>query len=435
MPATSPSPAASTSSRMRACWTRSSGLVEWPVVLMGSFDEAFLDIPAEAIRATIRANQKCFVLREGRLGGSGAGLHPGLEPRRQRRRRRRSPPATSGWCGRACRTRSSSGRPTRRSAWKTAAQARQHRLPREARHAGRADRPHRRPGAGAGAAGRRRSGAGRARRPPRQGRPRHRDGRRVPRASGADGPQIRGAPGRARQRLRGHRGALQAARPLRPGAERPGLDRGGARRQARHAGRVLGDRREADGEQGPVRAAPGGAGRDPADPRPRPAPAPAWSRSGAADRGARRPGRRGCEGPPRLLRRPPEGLSPRPGRPPRPDRRRLRPARPGRPADGGPPGRGARRHSSTPRTEKTCSPATSARPTSCASRRRRTAAPTMPRPTPPSPPRASRPSGRWPRPWRRRGRPPRRPWRARISPGPCRRSRPCARRWTRSSRT
>ncbi|MWV21228.1 glycine--tRNA ligase subunit beta [Methylobacterium sp. 2A] len=41
-----------------------SGLVEWPVVLMGSFDESFLDIPAEAIRATIRANQKCFVLRK-----------------------------------------------------------------------------------------------------------------------------------------------------------------------------------------------------------------------------------------------------------------------------------------------------------------------------------------------------------------------------------
>jgi glycyl-tRNA synthetase beta chain len=42
-----------------------SGLVEWPVVLMGSFEDSFLDIPAEAIRATIRANQKCFVLRKG----------------------------------------------------------------------------------------------------------------------------------------------------------------------------------------------------------------------------------------------------------------------------------------------------------------------------------------------------------------------------------
>jgi glycyl-tRNA synthetase beta chain len=42
-----------------------AGLVEWPVVLMGSFEEAFLDVPAEVIRATIRANQKCFVLKKG----------------------------------------------------------------------------------------------------------------------------------------------------------------------------------------------------------------------------------------------------------------------------------------------------------------------------------------------------------------------------------
>jgi len=39
-----------------------AGLVEWPVVLMGSFDESFLKIPPEVIRATIRNNQKCFVL-------------------------------------------------------------------------------------------------------------------------------------------------------------------------------------------------------------------------------------------------------------------------------------------------------------------------------------------------------------------------------------
>jgi len=38
-----------------------SGLVEWPVVLMGEFEADFLDIPAEVIRLTIRANQKCFV--------------------------------------------------------------------------------------------------------------------------------------------------------------------------------------------------------------------------------------------------------------------------------------------------------------------------------------------------------------------------------------
>ncbi len=41
-----------------------AGLVEWPVVLMGSFDVSFLQIPEEVIRATIRNNQKCFVLRD-----------------------------------------------------------------------------------------------------------------------------------------------------------------------------------------------------------------------------------------------------------------------------------------------------------------------------------------------------------------------------------
>ena len=46
-----------------------SGLVEWPVVLMGTFEEDYLDIPAEVIRLTIRANQKCFVTRP-------AGDHP-----------------------------------------------------------------------------------------------------------------------------------------------------------------------------------------------------------------------------------------------------------------------------------------------------------------------------------------------------------------------
>lgn len=45
-----------------------AGLVEWPVVLMGSFDEAFLDVPDEVIRATIRANQKCFVLKDPATG-------------------------------------------------------------------------------------------------------------------------------------------------------------------------------------------------------------------------------------------------------------------------------------------------------------------------------------------------------------------------------
>ncbi|CZT34394.1 glycine--tRNA ligase subunit beta [Rhizobium sp. 9140] len=40
-----------------------AGLVEWPVVLMGTFDEGDLSIPSEIIRLTIKTNQKCFVTR------------------------------------------------------------------------------------------------------------------------------------------------------------------------------------------------------------------------------------------------------------------------------------------------------------------------------------------------------------------------------------
>jgi glycyl-tRNA synthetase beta chain len=41
-----------------------AGLVEWPVVMMGSFEKEFLSIPSEVIRATIRTNMKCFVVRQ-----------------------------------------------------------------------------------------------------------------------------------------------------------------------------------------------------------------------------------------------------------------------------------------------------------------------------------------------------------------------------------
>lgn len=44
------------------------GLVEWPVVLMGSFDEAFLDMPDEVIQTSIREHQKCFVLKDSKTG-------------------------------------------------------------------------------------------------------------------------------------------------------------------------------------------------------------------------------------------------------------------------------------------------------------------------------------------------------------------------------
>jgi glycyl-tRNA synthetase beta chain len=45
-----------------------AGLVEWPVVLMGAFDPEFLSIPSEVIRATIRNNQKCFVVSDPKTG-------------------------------------------------------------------------------------------------------------------------------------------------------------------------------------------------------------------------------------------------------------------------------------------------------------------------------------------------------------------------------
>ncbi len=55
-----------------------AGLTEWPVPLVGRFDEAFLDVPPEVIQLTARVNQKYFVcespsrLRE----GLGEGLSP-----------------------------------------------------------------------------------------------------------------------------------------------------------------------------------------------------------------------------------------------------------------------------------------------------------------------------------------------------------------------
>ncbi|WP_294324235.1 glycine--tRNA ligase subunit beta [uncultured Sphingomonas sp.] len=42
-----------------------AGLTEWPVPLLGSFDEAFLAVPPEVIQLTARVNQKYFVCRDG----------------------------------------------------------------------------------------------------------------------------------------------------------------------------------------------------------------------------------------------------------------------------------------------------------------------------------------------------------------------------------
>ncbi|QHL90407.1 glycine--tRNA ligase subunit beta [Sphingomonas changnyeongensis] len=49
--------------------TENAGLTEWPVPLLGRFDPAFLDVPAEVIQLTARVNQKYFVCAgaDGRL--------------------------------------------------------------------------------------------------------------------------------------------------------------------------------------------------------------------------------------------------------------------------------------------------------------------------------------------------------------------------------
>ena len=65
------------------------------------------------------------------------------------------------------------------------------------------------------------------------------------------------------RRRRRRRRALLPPRPLRRRPHRPGLGRRGARRQARHADRLLGHRREADRLEGSLCAPPRGAWRDP----------------------------------------------------------------------------------------------------------------------------------------------------------------------------
>jgi len=45
-----------------------AGLNEWPTVLMGTFDEAFLTVPAECLMTSMKAHQKCFSLRDPKTG-------------------------------------------------------------------------------------------------------------------------------------------------------------------------------------------------------------------------------------------------------------------------------------------------------------------------------------------------------------------------------
>ena len=51
-----------------ALLAENAGLTEWPTVLMGSFDEAFLEVPAECLMLSMKQHQKCFSLKHQRTG-------------------------------------------------------------------------------------------------------------------------------------------------------------------------------------------------------------------------------------------------------------------------------------------------------------------------------------------------------------------------------
>ena len=77
-----------------ALLAENAGLTEWPLVLMGSFDEAFLAVPAECLMLSMKQHQKCFSLQASALGQAGQQLPAGVEPDANGRRHARSSPAT-----------------------------------------------------------------------------------------------------------------------------------------------------------------------------------------------------------------------------------------------------------------------------------------------------------------------------------------------------
>ena len=51
-----------------ALLAENAGLTEWPKVLMGTFDAAFLEVPAECLMVSMKQHQKCFSLKHPRSG-------------------------------------------------------------------------------------------------------------------------------------------------------------------------------------------------------------------------------------------------------------------------------------------------------------------------------------------------------------------------------
>ncbi len=47
-----------------ALLAENAGLTEWPLVLLGTFDKAFLEVPGEVLTTSMKTHQKCFSLRD-----------------------------------------------------------------------------------------------------------------------------------------------------------------------------------------------------------------------------------------------------------------------------------------------------------------------------------------------------------------------------------
>jgi glycyl-tRNA synthetase beta chain len=92
-----------------------SGLVEWPVVLMGEFEADFLEDPRRGGAADHQDQPEMLRLPRPEQPAADQPLHPGLQHRGQRRRQGNRRTATARWCARGFPTRCISGRPTRRA--------------------------------------------------------------------------------------------------------------------------------------------------------------------------------------------------------------------------------------------------------------------------------------------------------------------------------
>ena len=240
-----------------------AGLVEWPVVLMGSFDASFLQIPEEVIRATIRNNQKCFVLRDAahaklvnkfilvsnmEAADGGKAIVAGNE--------------------RVIRARLSDAKFFYETDLKTRLEDRLPKFKDIVFHeklgtqAERIERIERLAAELAPLVGADVEKAKRAARLCKADLLTEVVGE-FPELQGVMGKYYAEAQGEDEAVAHAMRGSLQAEGAGRSGAERSGFGRRCARRQDRHARRVLGDRREADREQRPLCATAGGVGSDP----------------------------------------------------------------------------------------------------------------------------------------------------------------------------